>query len=277
MPKEKLWFTVTKPLYFLNHGTIFVFKIKNLFMKNLFLLILLAPFLCIGQTKAKAKKSKIKVPKIEAITKAVTPTSALDISNGLKEALNKGVSEQVSKLTALDGFYKNDLVKISMPEELQRVDASLRKLGMGSLVDDGIKSLNRAAEDAVKGATPIFVTAIKDITITDAKSILLGKENAATTYLQTATDKDLYAKFNPVVQESVGKVGADVLWASLINKYNTIPFISKVNPDITDYVTKKAMEGVFKMIAVEEKNIREKLTSRNSDLLKSVFALQDKK
>ncbi|MFD0778119.1 DUF4197 domain-containing protein [Flavobacterium myungsuense] len=227
--------------------------------------------------KSKSKKSKIKVPKIEAITKAVTPTSALDISNGLKEALNKGVSEQVSKLTALDGFYKNDLVKISMPEELQRVDASLRKLGMGSLVDDGIKSLNRAAEDAVKGATPIFVTAIKDITISDAKSILLGKENAATTYLQTATDKDLYAKFNPVVQESVGKVGADVLWASIINKYNTIPFILKVNPDITDYVTKKAMDGVFKMIAVEEKNIREKLTSRNSDLLKSVFALQDKK
>ncbi|KAB1155691.1 DUF4197 domain-containing protein [Flavobacterium luteum] len=246
-------------------------------MKKLFLLLVLTPLLCIGQAKTKAKKSKIKVPKIEAVNKALTPTTALDISSGLKEALNKGVSEQVSKLTAIDGFYKNDLVKITMPEELQRVDATLRKLGMGNLVDDGIKSLNRAAEDAVKEATPIFVIAIKDINITDAKSILLGKENAATTYLQTATNKDLYAKFNPVVQESVGKVGADVLWPSIINKYNTIPFISKVNPDITDYVTKKAMDGVFKMIAVEEKNIREKLTSRNSDLLKSVFALQDKK
>lgn len=246
-------------------------------MKKLFFLLVLAPLLCIGQTKAKAKKSKIKVPKIEAVTKAIASTSALDISSGLKEALNKGVSEQVSKLTALDGFYKNDLVKISMPEELQKVDATLRKLGMGSLVDDGIKSLNRAAEDAVKGATPIFVTAIKEITISDAKNILLGKENAATTYLQNNTNKDLYARFSPIVQESIGKVGADALWSSIIKKYNTIPFISKVNPDITDYVTNKALDGVFKMIAVEEKNIREKLTSRNSDLLKSVFALQDKK
>ena len=141
---------------------------------------------------------------------------------------------------------------------------------MGSLVDDGIKSLNRAAEDAVKESTPIFVNAIKNISISDAKGILLGNESAATSYLKDS-------KFNPIVQESVGKVGADVIWNSIIKKYNTIPLVNKVNPDISDYVTTKAMEGVFKMIAVEEKNIREKLTSRNSDLLKSVFALQDKK
>ena len=148
---------------------------------------------------------------------------------------------------------------------------------MGSLVDDGIKSLNRAAEDAVKESTPIFINAIKNISISDAKGILLGNESAATSYLKDSTTKELYAKFNPVVQESIGKVGADVIWNSIIKKYNTIPLVNKVNPDISDYVTTKAMEGVFKMIAVEEKNIREKLTSRNSDLLKSVFALQDKK
>ena len=225
----------------------------------------------VGQTKKKVKKTKVKIPTITNVT------NTIDISAGLKEALNKGVTEQVSKLTVVDGFYKNEAVKILIPEELQRVDATLRKLGMGNLVDDGIQSLNRAAEEAVKESTPIFVSAIKNISITDAKSILLGNESAATSYLKDSTTKDLYAKFSPVVQESIGKVGADAIWNSIIKKYNTIPLVNKVNPDITDYVTTKALEGVFKMIAVEEKNIREKLSSRTSDVLKSVFALQDKK
>ncbi len=240
-------------------------------MKKLILVLLLIPLISIAQTKKKVKKIKVKTPTITNVINTV------DISAGLKEALNKGVTEQVSKLTIIDGFYKNEAVKILIPEELQRVDTTLRKLGMGSLVDDGIKSLNRAAEDAVKESTPIFVNAIKNISISDAKGILLGNESAATSYLKDSTTKELYAKFNPVVQESIGKVGADVIWNSIIKKYNTIPLVNKVNPDISDYVTTKAMEGVFKMIAVEEKNIREKLSSRNSDLLKSVFALQDKK
>lgn len=240
-------------------------------MKKLFILLLLIPMITVGQTKKKVKKTKVKIPTITNVT------NTIDISAGLKEALNKGVTEQVSKLTVVDGFYKNEAVKILIPEELQRVDATLRKLGMGNLVDDGIKSLNRAAEEAVKESTPIFVSAIKNISITDAKSILLGNESAATSYLKDSTTKDLYAKFSPVVQESIGKVGADAIWNSIIKKYNTIPLVNKVNPDITDYVTTKALEGVFKMIAVEEKNIREKLTSRNSDVLKAVFALQDKK
>ena len=240
-------------------------------MKKLILVLLLIPLISIAQTKKKVKKIKVKTPTVTNVINTV------DISAGLKEALNKGVTEQVSKLTIIDGFYKNEAVKILIPEELQRVDTTLRKLGMGSLVDDGIKSLNRAAEDAVKESTPIFVNAIKNISISDAKVILLGNESAATSYLKDSTTKELYAKFNPVVQESIGKVGADVIWNSIIKKYNTIPLVNKVNPDISDYVTTKAMEGVFKMIAVEEKNIREKLSSRNSDLLKSVFALQDKK
>jgi hypothetical protein len=240
-------------------------------MKKLILVLLLIPLISIAQTKKKVKKIKVKTPTVTNVINTV------DISAGLKEALNKGVTEQVSKLTIIDGFYKNEAVKILIPEELQRVDTTLRKLGMGSLVDDGIKSLNRAAEDAVKESTPIFVNAIKNISISDAKGILLGNESAATSYLKDSTTKELYAKFNPVVQESIGKVGADVIWNSIIKKYNTIPLVNKVNPDISDYVTTKAMEGVFKMIAVEEKNIREKLSSRNSDLLKSVFALQDKK
>jgi hypothetical protein len=201
----------------------------------------------------------------------------VDISGGLKEALNNGINKQVTKLTAVDGFYKNEMVKILLPEELQKVDAGLRKIGLGKLADDGLRAINRTAEDAVKEATPIFVDAIKGMTFTDAKNILMGNESAATTYLQSSTSTALYAKFNPVIKNSFAKVGADKVWANIITKYNSIPLVKKVNPDLTDYTTNKAMEGVFKMISVEEKNIRTDLNSRTSDLLKKVFALQDNK
>ncbi|MES2811434.1 MAG: DUF4197 domain-containing protein [Bacteroidota bacterium] len=240
-------------------------------MRKIFLLLVLAPIVSNAQLKDLIKKAE---DKITAVTKK---DGGLDITGGLKEALNKGIKEQVTKLTATDGFYKNEAVKILLPEELQKVDKALRKMGMSKLADDGIKALNRAAEDAVKESTPIFVDAIKNITITDAKSILLGKADAATTYLQTSTRNPLYDKFNPVVKQSIGKVGADVIWSNMIKKYNSLPWTDKINPDITDYVTNKALDGVFKMISVEEKNIRTNLNSRTSDLLKKVFALQDKK
>lgn len=200
-----------------------------------------------------------------------------EIGNGLKEALNNGISKQVSKLTATDGFFKNEAVKILLPDELKAVDKKLRQIGMGKLADEGLKVINRAAEDAVKEATPIFVDAVKQMTFTDAKNILMGNESSATTYLQNTTSTALYAKFNPVIKNSFTKVGADKVWKEIITKYNSIPLVKKVNPDLTDYTTNKAMEGVFKMIAVEEKDIRTNLASRSSDLLKKVFALQDKK
>jgi hypothetical protein len=240
-------------------------------MKRLFLFAFLIPIISNAQLKDLLKKGK------ETVATITKTNTSIDIAAGLKEALNKGVTDQVSKLTALDGFYKNEAVKILMPTELQKVDKTLRKLGMSSLADDGIKALNRAAEDAVKESTPIFVSAIKNMSFTDAKTILMGSENAATTYLQGATNKDLYIKFSPVVQQSIGKVGADVIWASIIKKYNSIPLVNKVNPDITDYVTNKALDGVFKMITVEEKNIRTNLNSRTSQVLQQVFAMQDKK
>lgn len=206
-----------------------------------------------------------------------TPNSVLDISGGLKEALNNGISKQVSKLTAVDGFYKNEAVKILLPAELQKVDAGLRRIGLGSMADEGIKMLNRSAEDAVKEATPIFVDAIRNMTITDARGILMGNDSAATSYLQNSTSTALYGKFNPVIQNSFSKVGADKVWTNIINKYNSIPLVKKVNPDLNDYVTTQAMNGVFKMVAVEEKNIRTNLSSRTSILLQKVFALQDAK
>tara|TARA_R110000868_G_scaffold139848_2_gene355005 strand:- start:1069 stop:1785 length:717 start_codon:yes stop_codon:yes gene_type:complete len=199
------------------------------------------------------------------------------IANGLKEALNQGIEKQVSKLTQTDGFYKNELVKILLPEDLQKVDKTLRDIGLGNLADEGLKVLNRAAEDAVSEATPIFVNAVKEMSFTDAKDILLGSNNAATTYLETKTNTELYAKFNPVISNSFKKVGADKIWSSIITKYNAIPLTNNINPDLTDYVTEEALSGVYKMIAVEEEDIRTKLSSRTTDVLKKVFALQDKK
>jgi hypothetical protein len=198
-----------------------------------------------------------------------------EIASGLRQALDVGIDKQVAKLTQKDGFYRNELVKIALPSELQKVDKTLRGIGLGKLADEGLKVLNRAAEDAVKEATPIFVSAVKDITFNDAKNILLGSNNAATQYLTTKTENALYAKFNPVIKNSFSKVGADTVWNNLINKYNTIPFTQKVNPDLTDYVTTQALKGVYTMISVEEKAIRTKTSSRTTALLKRVFALQD--
>jgi hypothetical protein len=214
---------------------------------------------------------------LDQLPQGTSILSQAEIGNGLKEALNNGITKQVSKLTATDGFFKNEAVKILLPEELQTVDKKLRQIGMSKLADEGLKVINRAAEDAVKEATPIFVDAVKQMTFTDAKNILMGNESSATTYLQNTTSTALYTKFNPVIKKSYTKVGADKVWKEIITKYNSIPLVKKVNPDLTDYTTKKAMEGVFKMIAVEEKDIRTNLASRSSDLLRKVFALQDQK
>ncbi|MFH7014884.1 DUF4197 domain-containing protein [Flavobacterium sp. FlaQc-47] len=240
-------------------------------MKKILILALIFSLSCQAQVKETFAQ------KLAKLSTQLSGVGGVDIASGLKEALNKGITEQVSKLTAVDGFYKNEAVKILMPEELQKVDATLRKVGLSSLADEGIKVLNRAAEDAVKEATPIFVTAVKNMSFTDAKNILLGNESAATTYLQGSTTTSLYSKFNPVIKTSFEKVGADVVWTKIINKYNTIPLVKKVNPDLTDYTTNQALAGVFKMIAVEEKDIRTNINARTSPLLKKVFAMQDKK
>ncbi|MGW9687000.1 DUF4197 domain-containing protein [Flagellimonas sp. 2504JD1-5] len=198
-----------------------------------------------------------------------------EIAQGLREALNFGIEKQVNKLTAKDGFFKNELVKILLPDELKKVDKTLRDIGLGNLADEGLRILNRAAEDAVKEATPIFVDAVKGITFNDAKQILLGNDKAATSYLEGSTRNKLAVKFNPVIKNSFSKVGADQIWENIITKYNNLPLTSDVDPDLTNYTTEKALDGVFTMIAIEEKEIRTKIASRTTDLLKKVFALQD--
>ncbi|WBL21456.1 DUF4197 domain-containing protein [Zunongwangia sp. HRR-M8] len=198
-----------------------------------------------------------------------------EIASGLRQALDFGIDKQVTKLTQEDGFFKNELVKIALPPELQKVDKTLRDVGLGNLADQGLKVLNRAAEDAVKEATPIFVDAVKGITFNDARTILLGQEDAATQYLVGKTKTQLYGKFNPVITNSLEKVGAISIWSTIIEKYNSIPLTRNVNPDLADYVTSQALEGVYTMIAVEEKDIRTDLSARTTNLLKRVFSLQD--
>ena len=204
-----------------------------------------------------------------------TGVSNTEIASGLRQALDMGIEKQVTKLTEENGFYSNELVRITLPPELQKVDKTLRDVGLDALADEGLKVLNRAAEKAVKEATPIFVNAVQEITFNDARNILLGKENEATLYLTGKTKEPLYSKFNPVVTNSLEKVGATQVWSNIISRYNSLPLTSNVNPDLADYVTNQALEGVYTMIAIEEKEIREKVSARTTNLLQRVFALQD--
>ena len=192
------------------------------------------------------------------------------ISTGLKEALNMGVKEGVQKLGVTDGFFKNEAVKILMPEKLRKIDATLRSVGLGSLADQGVKLLNRAAEDAVTEAMPIFANAITSMTITDAKNVLLGSNNAATNYLQTKTQTQLFTAFQPKVQASLSKVGADTVWKNIISKYNTFTG-QAVTTDLNEYVTNETINGVFKMVAEKETGIRNNSVMRTTSILQKVF------
>lgn len=215
-------------------------------------------------------------------TSASTQTSPLNVGNltssqissGLKEALSIGVTDGVKKLALTDGFLKNEAVKILMPEKLRKVDMTLRSVGLGSLADEGVKLLNRAAEDAVTEAAPIFTNAITSMTITDAKNILLGSNNAATNYLQSKTQSQLFTAFQPKVKASLGKVGADAVWKNLISKYNTFTGQS-VTTDLNEYVTTETINGVFKMVADKENGIRNTPAMRTTSILQKVFGAQD--
>jgi len=198
-----------------------------------------------------------------------------EIAGGLKQALHNGVEKEVQKLAQEGGFSANQLVRIGLPDQLQKVDQTLRDIGLGNLADRGIDILNKAAEDAVSEGIPIFVDAIQEMTITDARSILLGSQDAATSYLRDKTSEKLYARFNPVIVSSLDQVGANDLWSTIINRYNDLPFTTPMNPDLSDYVTREALEGVFTMIAIEEEEIRSNVQARTSNLLRRVFALQD--
>lgn len=199
------------------------------------------------------------------------PLTTAEVAEGLKEALIKGISTGSDQASQLDGFFKNPQIKIPFPPDVKRVEDRLRQMGLGGEVDKFVMTLNRGAEDAAKEAKPIFISAIRQMTIQDAWSILKGEENAATEYLKRTTSAQLYEKFQPVIANSLNKVNATKYYGDLVGTYNKIPMVEKVNPDLNDYATNKAMDGLFLLIAGEEKKIREDPLARTSDLLKKVF------
>jgi hypothetical protein len=197
--------------------------------------------------------------------------SSDDIAAGLKEALVTGTQKGTTTLSQVDGFFANAALKILLPPEAQKIENSLRKMGMGKLVDDAILSMNRAAEDASKSAAPIFTNAIKQMSFQDALGILKGGDTAATGYLRSKTSTELTNAFRPVIDQSLQKVDATKYWNTLITTYNKFS-LQKVNPDLSAFVTDKALNGIFYQIAIEEKNIRKDPVARTSEILKKVFA-----
>jgi hypothetical protein len=196
--------------------------------------------------------------------------STNDIASGLKEALSTGVTKGTSKLSAVDGFLKDAAIKILLPPEAEKVEKTLRGIGLGKQVDDAIVSMNHAAEDAAKSAAPIFLNAIKSMSITDAWGILKGGDTAATAYLRSKTNASLIEAFKPVIDQSLAKTGATKYWNTLFSSYNKFSF-KKINPDLSSYVTEKALSGIFYEVALQETQIRKDPVARTSDLLQKVF------
>lgn len=222
-----------------------------------------------------------------ALTTSNSPTAAVsalpedEVASGLKEALSIGVSNAVTSLGCNNGFLTNLTVKIPMPDKLQTVEKGMRLAGQGKMADDFIGSMNHAAEQAVPVAAGVFGDAISQMSIADAKTILSGPDDAATQYFQRTTQTNLFARFFPIVQKATDSVGVTSEYKTMMGKFASVNtfsgFLGKSSPvnldaaDIDTYVTNKALEGLFKMVAAEEKNIRANPAARTSDLLQKVF------
>lgn len=200
---------------------------------------------------------------------AITQTEA---AQGIKQALDKGVDQGVALLNKPDGFFGNEAYKLFLPPDAQKVENTLRQLGMGGMVDRAILQINRAAEDAVGYARPIFVDAIKEMTIADAINIIKGPKDAATQYFKQKTTDKLTAAFTPVIKGSLEKFSATKYYSEIINTYNNFPTtLKKINPDLTSYVVDKAVGALFDQVAKEEAEIRANPVARTTDILKKVF------
>jgi hypothetical protein len=227
----------------------------------------------------KTSTAQFKIPQVikEAanLVKPDNPSPA-EIGSAIKEALEIGISAGADRLSIANGFLGNDAVKLLFPPEAKKLEKTLRSLGMNKACDDFILSVNRAAELAAKEAKPIFISALKEMSIQDAQNILLSKQkNAATSYFQRVTGAALRSKFQPIIQASLAKTETNRYWTDLSTKYNQIPLASKINTDLSDYATQKAMEGLFHEIEQEELKIRQNSAFRSSPLLKKVFGYSD--
>jgi hypothetical protein len=241
--------------------------LKNILLLGLLLLTSISNAQTVKDLLKKATKVLTDTTKKQSLS-----LNQEDIANGLKEALTIGAEKGCSKLSQTDAFLKNAALKILMPPEAQKVEKTLRGVGFNQLADDFIISMNRAAEDACKTAAPIFVKAIKEMSITDGIQILKGSDSSATTYLRTKTQDSLTAKFKPIIKNSLDKVDATKYWEKIVTTYNAIPLVNKkVNPDLAAYVTEKSMLGIYTEIALQEKDIRANPVARTTDLLRRVF------
>jgi hypothetical protein len=234
-------------------------------MKKIYYVLFIAIF-CIQQTDAQFFKDAKKL--INTKSKGLTEKDAAD---GIKEALVNGTGESVKVVSVVNGFWGNPEIKIPFPTEAQEMESRLRGIGMGKKVDEFNESMNHAAEKAATEAKPIFVSAIKGMTVKDAINIVRGANNAATVYLKNTTSPELIQKFQPIIKTSLDQVDATKYWSDLITMYNKIPMVKKMNPNLTEYVTQKAIDGLFVMIAKEELKIRKDPMARTSELLKRVF------
>jgi hypothetical protein len=241
--------------------------LKNILLLGLLLLTSISNAQTVKELLKKATKVLTDTTKKQSLS-----LNQEDIAKGLKEALTIGAEKGCTKLSQTDAFFKNAALKIVMPPEAQKVENTLRSIGLNQLADDFILSMNRAAEDACKTASPIFVKAIKEMSITDGITILKGQDSAATVYLRSKTQDSLNAKFKPIIKNSLDKVDATKYWEKIVTTYNAIPFVNKkVNPDLAAYVTEKSMKGIYSEIAAQEKDIRANPVARTTDLLKRVF------
>lgn len=201
--------------------------------------------------------------------------SRSEVAAGLRSALVQGISKGSEQASKLDGYYKNPALKIPFPPELRKVEKTFRKIGLGSELDKFVRQLNRGAERAAVQAKPIFVNAIKSLTIEDVFSILNGDQDAATQYLRRATYTSLRSSFLPVVARSLDEVKATRYYDDIINRYNKIPLVNRINPDLDAYATDRAIDGLFLLVAREEANIRANPAARSTKLLRRVFGSLD--
>ncbi len=243
-------------------------------MKKISLYFSALCILCLGSCDVQSQNKIGNI--LKQIPTSGTPTT-LEIGQGIKQALEIGTSQGADKLSAKDGFFGNLAVKILFPTEAQKVEKTLRSIGLNSLADNVILSINRAAEDAAKEAKPIFISAIKQMTIADATNILLGNKDAATEYFKRVTTAQLMEKFKPVITSSLSKVGATKYWGDAASAYNKIPLVKPVNTDLSSYVAQKAIDGMFIQVAQEELKIRDNIGARSTGLLQKVFGYADTK
>lgn len=234
-------------------------------MKQIILILLAINLSVIANSQSILDKAK------KTFSKNNSNVTEEEAGFGVKEALNNGITSAVSFLNKPDAFFKSELYKVLLPPDAKKMEKTLRDIGMGKMADDAIEAINRGAEDAVGYATPIFVDAIKQMTVTDALKLVTGGKNSITEFFRSKTSAKLKAAFMPVIEKSLEKTNATKYYGDAVNRYNKVPFAKKMNPDLSDYVADRTLFALFDRIGVEEANIRSNPAARTSDLLKKVF------